>query len=203
MRTYQEIEKAVKDKGYKWYTGAYNLNCIWERTSDIFTNKFTDFLHIAYQATKDGQGFVFTIPATTKAGLKGSVLEPTKVDGVTGTAVIKPGQYLSSWEFRDTYKEFSSYPYFRQIGKIDYWRDGDKDNVIDRVQDQEDRIFGTHWHRMSQNDTYGSGLVNNWSLGCMGSPEPEWEKILPLIKKGVQAYGTKFTGTLLETKDFK
>jgi hypothetical protein len=146
---------------------------------------------------------ILTIPATTKPGLKGSILEPVTVDGVTGTAVIKPGQYPGAWEFHDTFDEFSKYPYFRQVGPVDYWRDGDKDLVIDHVQDQEDRIFGTHWHIMSHIDTYGSGQVNNWSLGCMGAPEPEFKKILPVIRKAVKRYGKKFTGTLIESKDVK
>lgn len=200
MRTYKQIKDTVIAKGYKWFDNNLSLNCIWERTNDLFTNKFTDFLHVAY--VKDSSEIVLTIPATTKAGLKGAVLEPTTVEGVTGTAVIKPNQYVSCWQFKDTDKEFSSYPYFRQVGKIDYWRDGDKDGQIDRVQDQDDKIFGTHWHRMSQNGTYGSGLVNNWSLGCMGAPEPEFKKILPIVRESVKLYGDKFTGTLLETKDF-
>jgi len=200
MRTYQQIKDTIIGKGFKFFTGNLSVNCVWERTSDEITNKFTDFLYVAY--LEGGVEKVICIPATTKPGLRGSILEPTTVEGVTGTAIIKPGQYLSSWEFRDTWLEFSKYPYFRQVGKIDYWRDGDKDTEIDRVQDQEDRIFGTHWHKMSKIGTYGSGQVNNWSLGCMGAAEPEFKKILPVIRKSVRLYGNKFTGTLLETKDF-
>lgn len=203
MRTYQQIRDAFINEGHKWYFGPYNLNCVWERTSDIITNKFTDLLHICYQTTENGPGLILTIPATTKPGLKGSILEPVTVNGITGTAIIKPGQYRSAWEFRDTDKEFSHYPYFRQVGPIDYWRDKDKDLEIDKVQDQEDKIFGTHWHRMSQNNTYGSGLINNWSLGCMGAPEPEFEKILPLVRECVKKYGSKFTGTVIESKKIK
>ncbi len=202
MREYEQLKYSCELLGYKWYNGAYNLNCIWERTNNIITNKFTDFLHICYDSNET-KGLIFTIPATTKPGLKGSILEPVTVNGITGTAIIQPGQYLSAWEFRDTGKEFSEYPYFRQIAGINYWRDFDKDNVIDEVQPQLNKIFGTHWHRMSQNNTYGSGLVNNWSLGCMGSPEPEFEKILPLIREGVKKYGNKFTGTIIESKNIK
>lgn len=197
---YEKLKQIVKDLGYVWFEGPYNVNFIWERTSDIITNKFTDFLHCCYQTEENGTGFVITIPATTKPGLKGSILEPVTVNGVTGTAIIKPGQYRGAWEFRDTFKEFSEYPYFRQVKPIDYWRDGDKDHEIDRVQDQEDKIFGTHWHRMSQNNTYGSGLINNWSLGCMGAPEPEFEKILPLVRENCKRYGNRVTGTIIETK---
>jgi len=203
MKTYKQIQLAVEGLGYKWFNGPYSLNFIWERTSFEATNKFTDFLHVCY---KDVNGFeqIITLPATTKPGLKGSLLEPITVEGIRGTAIIEsPQQVLGGWEFKDTFKEFSSYPYFRQIGKVNYWRDGNKDTIIDKINRQIAKIFGTHWHRMSQNNTYGSGLVNNWSLGCMGCPEPEFKKILEITRKSVKMYGTKFTGTIIESKHIK
>jgi hypothetical protein len=199
-RTYEQIEKAVKSLGFKWFTAPYSLNYVWERTSFEATNKFTDFLHICYQGNH-GERVIRTIPATTKPGLKGSLLEPTTVEGIKGTAVIEsPQQVIGGWEFRDTDKEFSQYPYFRQVAKVNYWRDGNKDRIIDKVQRQIAKIFGTHWHRMSQNNTYGSGLINNWSLGCMGSPEPEFEKMLDITRKSCEIYGNKVTGTIIESK---
>lgn len=198
-RTYEQLKNALTKKGYSFFENNLSLNFIWERTSDDFTNKFTDFLHIAYK--EDGVNKVFTIPATTKPGLKGSVLNPTTVEGITGTACIQPGQYKSAWQFRDTTKEFSSYPYFRQVAAINYWRDGDKDTKLDRINEQKGKIFGTHWHKMSNIGTFGSGEVNNWSLGCMGAAEPEFKKILPIVRKSVKLYGDKFTGTIIESKD--
>lgn len=203
MRTYQQIKDAITDLGYVWYSGNFQLNFVWERTNDEITNRFTDPLHICWSGPGPAGTKILTIPATTKPGLKGSILEPVTVSGITGTAIIKPGQYLNTWEFKDTDKEFSHYPYFRQVGPVDYWRDGDRDKVVDHVQDQEDKIFGTHWHRMSQNNTYGSGEVNNWSLGCMGSPEPEFKKILEPVRISVKIHGPKFTGTIIESKDIK
>lgn len=201
-RTYQQLKSALINMGYIWNEKQGQLNCIWERTNDEITNKFTDLLHITFMGPNN-VGQILTIPATTKPGLKGSILEPTTVAGVTGTAIIKPGQYKDAWEFRDNDKEFSSYPYFKQVGQVDYWRDGNKDTHVDHVQDQDKKVFGTHWHRMSQNNTYGSGLINNWSLGCMGAAEPEFEKILPLVRIHVKTYGPKFTGTVIESINIK
>lgn len=201
-RTYEILKNSLIRLDHKWHKGQGQLNCIWERTNEEITNRFTDLLHLAYIGPM-GQGLVLTIPATTKPGLKGAILEPTTVNGITGTAIIKEGQYIDAWQFRDTDQEFSHYPYFRQVGPIDYWRDGNRDTHVDHVQGQEDKIFGTHWHRMSQNNTYGSGLINNWSLGCMGAPEPEFEKILPLVRAHVKSYGPKFTGTVIESKNIK
>lgn len=203
MRNYQQIKEAVQKLGFKWFEAQLSLNFVWERTSFEATNKFTDLLHVCY-IDSSNKPQIITIPATTKPGLKGSLLEPTTVEGIKGTAVIEsPQQVLSGWEFRDTSKEFSYYPYFRQVGKVNYWRDGDKDTMIDKINRQIGKIFGTHWHIMSNIGTYGSGQVNNWSLGCMGAPEPEFRKILPIVRESVLKYGPKFTGTIIESQHIK
>ena len=146
-----------------------------------------------------------TIPATTKAGIKGAFDAPPTVEGITGTAVIIPGQYIDTWKFIDvadgTNAPKKGYPfdkeYFRQVKGIKYWRDGNKDLVIDHVQEQDNKIFGTQWHKMSNPGTYGSGLVNNWSEGCMGAVEPEFQKILPIVRESVKVHGDLFTGTII------
>jgi len=56
---------------------------------------------------------------------------------------------------------------------------------------------------MSNVGTFGSGEVNNWSLGCMGAAEPEFKKILPIVRASVKLYGDKFTGTIIESKDIQ
>jgi hypothetical protein len=155
MRSYQDIKQHVQSLGFRWFENPFSLNFVWDRTGYHADNVFNHWLHIAY---KDDQGHeqVLTIPATTIPGLKGSLLEPVTVDHITGTAVIKsPQQVVGGWQFHDTFDEFSKYPYFRQIKPVDYWRDGDKDHEIDKVQEQDQKIFGTHWHRMSNNGTYG------------------------------------------------
>lgn len=203
MRTYDQIKTAVETLAFKWFTGVNSLNYVWERVDFHATNHFTDFLHVCWLDEK-GAKQILSIPATTKPGLKGALLDPATVRGVTGTAVIRsPQQVIGGWEFHDTDKEFSHYPYFRQCGPVDYWRDGDKDQEIDKIQPEEDKINLTHWHIMSQIGTYGSGNVNNFSEGCMGAVEPEFKKILPITRKSVGVYGIKVTGTILESQHIK
>lgn len=197
MRSYDEIKKQVMSKGYTWFSKPLSLNFIWERTSYKATNIFDDWLHVCYLDDK-GDKKVVSLHATTKPGLKGSLLEPVTVEGIRGTAIIEAGQYREVWQFRDTDKEFSKCPYFRQVGKLNYYRDGNKDRIIDKVNRQVAKLFGTHWHRMSNNNTYGSGQVNNWSLGCMGVPHPEWVLLFPIVRESVERYGDKFTGTIID-----
>lgn len=196
---YQQLKDRLLNSGFKFYSGKLNLNFIWERTNDVITNKFTDLLHIAYE-DEDNIQRVLTVPCTTKPGLKGSIDSPITHEGVTGTAIIMPGQYGGAWEFRDTDKEFSKNPYFRQIKPIDYWRDGDKDLIVDHVQQQDDKIFGTHWHVMSNKPpAFQSGNVNNWSLGCMGCQYEYWQSVIELTRKSIPLHGKYFTGTIIYT----
>lgn len=200
-RTYDQIEQAVKTLNFRWFTAPFSLNVVWERTSYEATNKFTDWCHFCYTES-NGNKKIISIPATTKPGLVGSLFSPTTVEGVTGTAVIQsPQQIDKGWQFRDTFSEFSRYPYFRQRGKVNYWRDGNKDTWIDKVKAQIAKIFGTHWHIMSQPGKRGSGLVNNWSEGCMGWAEPDFAPLLPLIRKSVSLYGDMFTGTIIDSSN--
>jgi len=205
MTTYDEIKAKVLSMNYEFFEGELNLNMIWERTSNVFTNKFSDFLHIVYQ--KGGQNLVLTIPATTKPGLNGAgaILNPPTVHGITGTDVIIPGQYKGTWQFRDTGdfipgKTFPfNYPYFEQINGVNYWRDGEKLLNITKTQEHDNTIDGTQWHLMSNLNTDGSGNVNNFSEGCMGSYWSAWNSILPLVREAVAKYHNVFTGTLIDT----
>lgn len=198
--TYQELKSLITAKGFLFYTDNLKLNCIWQRTSDIVTNHFTDFFHIAY--LENGVEKVLSLPATTKAGIKGAFDAPPTVEGITGTSVIIPWQYVDSWQFIDA-PTGKGYPFdkefFRQVKGIKYWRDGNKDQVVDHTQEQDNKIFGTHWHKMSQPGTYGSGQVNNWSEGCMGLAEPEFQKMLPIVRASVKLHGNLFTGTIITT----
>lgn len=198
--TYNELKKIVTARGYIFFdTGDFNLNFIWVRKDMTADNKFTDDLYIAYK--EKGIEKVLAVKCTTVPGIKGSLANPRTIGNITGTAIIKEGQYRGSWAFKDTYKEFSEYPYFRQIKPISYYRDGNKDNIIDTNIQQDNKSFGTHWHRMSNlNDKRVIELfeVNNWSLGCMGCPIIEWDKVISLTRIAIRnGQSNIFTGTIL------
>lgn len=201
MRTYQQLKETCLKKGYKFFdTGDYNLNIIFERTNDVITNFFTDKLYIAYR--KNGIEQVREFNATTKPGIIGSIDSPVTVDGYTGTAIIVPNQYTSAFQFINSYEEFTEYPYFRLKGKLDYYRDGNKDLKVDKSVIVKGKNYKTHFHRMSKKGVTGKP-VNNWSLGCIGVEEPNMKAIIPIVEESVKLYGDIFTITILETIDFK
>ena len=203
--TYQELKTSLEKNGFIFFdNGIYNLNFIWVRNDLIADNHFTDDLYICYKDNA-GNEQVLNIKCTTIPGLKGSLYNPVTVEGITGTAIIKEGQYRGTWEFRDTTIEFSHYPYFKQIKDVDYYRDGNKDNMIDETIEVDDKINGTHWHRMSN---FGDLRkiedyeVNNWSLGCMGSILSEWDKVITITRRAIYYGQSKiFTGTIIKRED--
>jgi hypothetical protein len=200
---YQHLKKVLETKGYAFFDkGDFNFNFIWVRNDLHATNHFTDDLFVAYR--EGGIEKVLAVKCTTKPGLRGSLLNPVTVEGVKGTAIIKEGQYRGAWEFRDITTGFSKYPYFHQIKDIDYYRDGDMDKEIDYVNEQDDKLFGTFWHRMSNFDDkrkIEQFEINNWSLGCMGCPLVEWDKVIALTRKSSTGY--RFTGTIINAKDLE
>lgn len=202
--TYQELKSSLEKNNMIFFdNGDYNLNFIWVRNDLIADNHFSDDLFVAYKI--NGVEQVLNIKCTTVPGLRGSLYNPLTVAGATGTAIIKDGQYRSSWKFIDSYSQFSTYPFFQQIKPIDYYRDGNKDNIINEVQEQDDRLFGTHWHRMSNvgdKRLVESFEINNFSLGCMGSPISEWDQVVSLTRKAILCgQGNVFTGTILKKEN--
>jgi len=197
--TYKEIKTMVESEGYIFFDkGDFNLNFIWLRHDLIADNYFSDDLYVAYR--ENGLEKVLNVKCTTLPGLKKSLLNPRTVRGVTGTAVIQEGQYRGAWRFTDSYDDFSKYPFFRQIKPLKYWRDGNRDNVIDQVN-PETAINGTHWHKMSNvgdKRAISKLEVNNWSLGCMGCPVTEWDKVIELTRKAIKSgHSNIFTGTII------
>ena len=92
--TREQVEEAVKSKGYKWFeNGNYNLNIVGIRNSDTFdevTNKFDDLLTVSYKVGNDLQYHQWN--CTTDPG-KYYTENLLNEDGV---AILVPGQYRSS-----------------------------------------------------------------------------------------------------------
>jgi len=196
---YSKLKAVVESKGFTFFNlGNYNLNLIFERTSDIFTDFFTDNLYVAYKV--NGVKTVLQVPCSTKAGLY-YVNNPITYQGVTGTAVIvAPAQYRRVYTLVDSYTEWLSYPYFKQVKNMSYWRDADRDKDLDKTQFQVNQNFSTHFHRGSNKNVTGQQIYN-FSAGCIICEEPYFKKVLSLARESVKIWGNSFSITILESKD--
>ncbi len=183
-------------KGYAFFErGDYNLNIIAVRQDDLFDNRFTDKLYVAYKVK--GVWTLLEIDWTTMPGTFGGVFNPINVLGITGTAVLKEGQYRGTYQFIDNIYNVYQAPYFAQVRPVTVFRDGDKDEVFDREMPQQIGLFGIMLHAMG----FGE-VVNNWSIGCQGAKWSEFMKFVAVVRVAVSMYNSIFTYTLLHKNDF-
>lgn len=196
--TIEKLKEVYAKKNYRFYEkGDYNINFFGIRSDNVLDNKFSDILGMAFYIK--GKPQIILIPGTTCPGLYYGHAAMNPRPG--GVAIIKPGQYIGVWKFIDSYTGWLNYPYFQQVGKFTIWRDGDKDTELDQVNEQEALGVGLNCHRMS-NINQVALYVNNWSEGCQGANEDEFEKLLPATRECVKLYGFNLTYTLFEKSDF-
>jgi hypothetical protein len=191
--TREQIEGAVKSKGYVWFEGAkdYDLNIVGVRNSDTgqkVTNAFDDCMTLSYKIR--GELKFHCWPATTDPGKKG-VLE---YHNAAGVARLLEGQYRGSHTLG---LHQGKYEALKQQKPVKVYRDADKDLVYDEDKIQEG-IFGINIHKAGADSTY----VENWSEGCqVFKKAADFEEFMAICRKAAAIHGKSFTYTLIESKD--
>ena len=134
MFTREQIEKAVKAKGYKYFeNGDYNMNVIGIRnsgTGNKVTDLFDDWLTLSFKIDGVWQFYIWN--ATTDPG-KAPML---KGNNGTGTARVVPGQYPGSHMIR---LHQGKYEALGQKANIKVYRDANKDEIYDESKITEGR----------------------------------------------------------------
>jgi len=190
----EQIENALKTKGYAWFeNGDYDVNIVGVRnstTGNKVTNAFDDFLTISY---KEGGQWKFHIwPATTEPGTKG-VKEFHNADGV---ARLVEGQYRGSHTIR---LHQGKYEALGQAKNVKVYRDANKDMVFDETKITEG-LYGINIHKAGADSTY----VENWSEGCqVFKKSADFETFMSICRKARDIHGNSFTYTLIESNDIK
>jgi len=188
----EQIENAVKTKGYVWFeNGDYDVNIVGVRnsaTGNKVTNAFDDFLTVSY---KEGGQWKFHIwPATTEPGTKG-VKEYHNADGV---ARLVEGQYRGSHTIR---LHQGKYEALGQAKNVKVYRDANKDMVFDETKITEG-LYGINIHKAGADSTY----VENWSEGCqVFKKSADFETFMSICRKAREIHGNSFTYTLIESND--
>ena len=191
--TKEQIESAVKAKGYAWFEGAkdYDVNIVGVRNSTTgqkVTNAFDDQITLSY---KVGAEWKFhSWPATTDPGKKG-VMEYHNANGV---ARLVEGQYRGSHGIG---LHQGKYEALKQAKNVKVYRDADKDLEYDENKIQEG-IFGINIHKAGADSTY----VENWSEGCqVFKKAADFEEFMTIVRKARDIHGNSFTYTLIESSD--
>jgi hypothetical protein len=195
--TREQIETAVKTKGYKWFDDAanksYDVNIVGIRnseTGDKVTNVFDDYLTLTYKV--DGEWKFHIWQATTDPGTKGVMQYGNKA----GVARLVEGQYRGSHTIR---LHAGKYEALGQNKPVKVFRDPNKDMKYDENKIQEG-LFGINIHKAGKNSTY----VENWSEGCQVFKKSEdFEEFMKICRKAREKHGNSFTYTLIESADIK
>lgn len=200
--TVEQIKAVMQQKAMQFFEEEKRINLVAIRMDDIFDNRFSDKLFCIISI--NGKQKVTEIPWTTMPGTlgQGGVFNPLTVYGVTGSAVMVEGQY--TYTFVDDYSGWLSYPYGYQTHPVKYYRDGNRDNRLDRGKTYEG-LIGLNLHRMSNNDVEAEQVNSDyvaWSQGCQGASEPHFKKLLNPVRHHLSQYGVTFQYTLLHADMF-
>lgn len=193
--TKEQIETAVKAKGYVWFEGAkdYDLNIVGIRnsaTGNKVTNVFDDTMTVSY---KVGGNWVFKHwPCTTDPGTKGV----REFHNAAGVARLVEGQYRGSHTLG---LHQGKYEALKQAKPVKVYRDANKDMTYDETKIQEG-IFGINIHKAGADSTY----VENWSEGCqVFKRAADFEAFMVIAREAAKIHGPSFTYTLIESADIK
>ena len=195
MYTKEQIENAVKAKGYAWFEGAkdYDVNIVGVRngaTGNTVTNVFDDRLTVSYKV--GGEWKFHSWAATTDPGKKG-VMEFHAAGGV---ARLVEGQYRGSHIIR---LHQGKYEALGQNKPVKVYRDDNRDMKYDETKITEG-VYGINIHKAGADSTY----VENWSEGCqVFKKAAEFEEFMAICRKAKDIHGNSFTYTLINSKDIK
>ena len=200
--TRQQIETAVKSKGYVWFEDkankGYDVNIVGVRNSTTgskATNVFDDVITISFK-DESGNWQYFEWNNTTDPGKK-SMLEWKKMGITGGCARLVAGQYRSVWAIDKHQGKYEAL--CQRNGKVKVYRDSDLDLEYD-VDKITEGIYGINIHKAGQDSTW----VENWSAGCQVFKRvKDFDTFMKIVKKAAKIHGNSFTYTLLESKDIK
>jgi len=193
--TKEQVEAAVKAKGYAWFEGAkdYDLNIVGVRnasTGQAVTNVFDDVLTVSYKVA--GVWKFESWPATTDPGKKG-VLE---YHNAAGVARLVEGQYRGSHTIR---LHQGKYEALGQAKNVKVYRDSNKDLTYNEDTIQEG-IFGINIHKAGADSTY----VENWSEGCqVFKRSADFDKFMAICRLAASIHKNSFSYTLIRSTDIK
>ena len=203
MYTREQIEEAVKSKGYKWFEDhnnkGYDVNIVGVRnnaTKGRVTNAFDDHITISYKVDSEWQFHCYKCTTDPGSHWVKNILSDS------GVAVLKPGQYRSSHKLR---LHQGKYMALGQQKPVKVYRDNNLDNKYDLNDDSlEEGIFGINIHRATGRTGGTSTRVDKWSAGCQViANNNDWHEFLDICQTAREIWGNSFTYTLIESKDIK
>lgn len=191
--TIQQLKEAFGKKGYELRRGYYELNIIGIRNESAKPNSFDDTICVLFK-DEYGDDVLLYFPATTDPGLYW-LENPMNVDG---TAIMQEGYYPGAYKI-GTHRGYKA---LRQVGKINFVRDNDRDAELDfDAPKRINEVIYANIHRASEKES--STLVEKWSAGCQVI-QKGWDEFIELCEKSfLITEQDRFDYTLLNIRDVK
>jgi hypothetical protein len=199
--TREQVEAAVKAKGYVWFEDAnnksYDVNIVGVRNNapsvaKKVTNVFDDHLTLSFKDEK-GAWQYYCWMATCDPGKKGVQQFHNK----NGVARLVPGQYRGAYALSLHQGKYEAV--CQRLQEVTVWRDDNKDLTFDEVK-QDTGMFGINIHKSGVDSTW----VENWSEGCQVFKRvKDFNEFMSICKKAAKVHGNHFTYTLIESSDIK
>ena len=198
--TREQIQDAVKAKGYKWFTSNnYDVNIVGVRnanTNNEVTNRFDDHRTISYK-NENGKWNFHCFEATTDPGSHWTEKQLLNKNGV---AILKEGQYRGSHKIG---LHQGKYEALRQQRPLKVYRDGDRDDTYDFIEENvHEGIYGINIHRATAREGGKSVQVDKWSAGCQViAANADFKLFMEICRKARDVWGNSFTYTLINSND--
>lgn len=196
MYTRQQIEHAVKVKGYSWFESNkdFDVNIVGIRnttTQNKVTNRFDDTMTLSYKINGVWQFHQWI--CTTDPGI---TYTTQRLLSPLGVARLVPNQYRGAYQIG---LHQGKYEALVQRKPVKVYRDANKDLKFDETKIEEG-LFGINIHRSSP--TGISTVIEGWSAGCqVFSNIRDFRQFMQIMNRAKDVFGNNFTYTLIESKD--
>jgi hypothetical protein len=191
----EQIQEAVKSKGYTYFQDEGLLNIIGIRNSAprVITNAYDDIMTVS--TMEDGKWIYKCWAITTDPG-DYWINHPMNKNGC---AILVPGQYYNAYKITKHRGKYDAL--CQRGGKVSVYRDGNLDDVYDHDPDTVTAgYYGINIHRSS---VYRKGsYINKYSAGCQVFADPDdFDELMALAFSSKESGHEWFTYTLIESKD--
>ena len=196
------IIDVMNAKGYRVYDTPgvdYNLNIVGIRSFNPQPREFDDTLVIFHRFR--GVWDIYNWHITTDPGIFYLLNPPADRPG---TAILKEGQYRGVYkiDIHGRGRPGSHLALCQRLGNVTVYRDSNRDDSLNLIPGTEQTgKFGINIHKARSSDT----PLFNWkaSAGCqVFADHRQFNQFMQMCKFGRDAFGNKFTYTLLHERDF-
>jgi hypothetical protein len=192
--TVDALQRIFQQKGYNFFTnGDLNLNLIGIRAYPGVQNTFDDLVGAVYK--RNGNWQIDMYAATTDPG----TFYLNNPLNVKGTAALVEGQHKGAFILG---MHQGKYGALVQNKPLPLYRDSDGDSVLEFDPSTISiEMAGINIHHASFTGT--SVQVDKWSAGCQVIASiSDFNKFYALCVESSKTYGSVFTYTLLNERDF-